>query len=246
MLILATNDDGYESKGLKALVRAVKSIKGVTVITVAPDREQSAKSHSLTLHRPLRIFKKAKDVFAVDGTPTDCVMIGCSKVLDQEPDLIISGINRGGNLGDDVHYSGTVSAAIEGGIMGIPAMAFSQLGREKFDYKIASEFAKKLVVTAKKNGLPAGVVLNVNVPEGAQNLEFEIVKTGKRNYGDICIERHDPRGRPYYWIGGNQYEFQDIKNSDCNAITANKISVTPLKVNLTDNAFMRKLKDWKW
>lgn len=247
MRILVTNDDGVDADGIKALAKGLKSISSYDVVVVAPSRERSATSHSLTLHRPLRIIKKKKDVYAVDGTPTDSVMIGVSKVLQgHAPDLIVSGINRGGNLGDDVHYSGTVSAAIEGGIMGIPAIAISQLGKDKFSYGMAVKFAQKIVKAVQKNPLPKGVVLNVNVPVNAKTLDFEITKIGKRNYGDIFEERKDPRGKPYYWIGGNQYEFQDIKNSDCNAIVDGKISVTPLKVNMTDYNFLKKMKTWKW
>lgn len=244
--ILVTNDDGIEAEGIKALAKGLRKLSEIKVIVVAPERERSATSHSLTLHRPLRIIKKDKDDYAVDGTPTDSVMLGSSVVMKKKPDLIVSGINRGGNLGDDVHYSGTVSAAIEGGIMGIPAIAISQLGQAQFDYEMAVKFAQKIVAVVKRNGLPPGIVLNVNVPENCASLDFEICKTGKRNYGEIYEERIDPRGRPYYWIGGNLYEFQNIPESDCNVVQAGKISVTPLKVNITDHNFIDVLKAWKW
>lgn len=246
MKILVTNDDGVEAAGIRALAAGLRKIKGLDVTVVAPERERSATSHSLTLHRPLRIIKKGSADYAVDGTPTDSVMLGCSVVLKGKPDLIVSGVNRGGNLGDDVHYSGTVSAAIEGGIMGIPAIAISQLGRDEFDYDMAVKFAQKLVGVAEKNGLPAGIVLNVNVPENVKNLDFEICKTGKRNYGDIYEERIDPRGRPYYWIGGNLFGFEDIPGSDCDTVLRGKISVTPIHVNLTDYQFIDTMKDWQW
>lgn len=244
--ILVTNDDGITAEGIKALARGLKQLENCEITVVAPTQERSATSHSLTLHRPLRIHKKSKDIFAVDGTPTDCVMLACGKIMTSKPDLIVSGINRGGNLGDDVHYSGTVSAAIEGGIMGIPAIAISQLGKDEFHYQKAVEFAKKLVKTVIKNQLPPGIVLNVNVPEKCETLDFEIVKTGKRNYGDIYEERYDPRGKPYYWIGGNLYEFQDIPESDCNTVSGGKISVTPLQVNLTNRNFLKTMKGWQW
>lgn len=246
MKILVTNDDGIEAKGIKALAAGLRELEGLDVTVVAPERERSATSHSLTLHRPLRIINKGEADFAVDGTPTDSVMLGCSMVLKGKPDLIVSGINRGGNLGDDVHYSGTVSAAIEGGIMGIPAIAISQLGRDEFEYGMAVQFAKKIVDVARKNGLPGGIVLNVNVPENVKSLDFEICKTGKRNYGDIYEERIDPRGRPYYWIGGNLYGFQDIPGSDCDTVLKGKISVTPIHVNMTAFHFMETMKEWKW
>jgi 5'-nucleotidase len=130
--------------------------------------------------------------------------------------------------------------------MGIPSIAISQLGRDKFDYDTAVRFAQKLVGVVRRNPLPPGIVLNVNVPANCQNLDFEICKTGKRNYGEIYEERIDPRGRPYYWIGGNLYEFQNIPESDCNAIQSGKISITPLKVNITDHNFIDSMKAWKW
>lgn len=246
MKILVSNDDGVDAKGIKVLEKALKAMTGVEVMVVAPDRERSATSHSLTLHRPLRIVKRRRNVYAIDGTPTDAVMLGCSVILKCNPDLIISGINAGGNLGDDIHYSGTVSAAIEGGIMGIPAIAISQLGTAKFDYGFAADFAQKLVRAVGKNTLPRGLVLNVNVPAHPKNLDFEITKQGKRDYGDIYIEKKDPRGRPYYWIGGNSYAFQDIPGSDCNAIVAGKISITPLSVNMSDHSFIKEMENWKW
>lgn len=240
-----TNDDGVEAKGIKALSRILKEVKGVNVTVVAPDREQSATSHALTLHRPLRVVKKRKDVYAVDGTPTDCVFIGVSAILNFTPDVIFSGINAGGNLGDDIHYSGTVSAAVEGGLMGIPSVALSQMGMNRFNFSVAAQFAKKLLRLIRKHGLPRGVVLNVNVPENARDLDFEVTKTGKRDYGSLSVKKHDPRGRPYYWIGGNRYNFFDIKGSDCNAVLAGKISITPLHVNMTSLVFLNKMKSWK-
>lgn len=246
--VLVTNDDGVDAAGIKMLARSIADLADVHVTVVAPDREQSTTSHSLTLHRPLRINKRKKDVYAVNGTPTDCVFMATSVLFkDREgPHLIFSGINRGANLGDDIHYSGTVSAAIEGGIMGIPSVAFSQMGGPKFDYKMAGQFARKLLPYLKKNTLPKGIVLNVNVPAGIKKLDYLITKTGKRNYGELHEKKIDPRGQPYYWIGGNQFDFYDIKDSDCNAIVANKISVTPINVNLTDKDFMKDMKKWKF
>lgn len=244
--VLVTNDDGVDAKGIRALAKALREVKGVHVTVVAPDREQSTTSHSLTLHRPLRIRKKSKDVYAVNGTPTDSVYLGTSVLFkDRVPDLVFSGINRGGNLGDDIHYSGTVSAAMEGALMGIPSVAVSQLGMEKFNYKLAADFSKKLLKFLIKNPLDKGLVLNVNVPAKAKNLSYRVTKTGKRDYGNLCDRKLDPRGRPYYWIGGDQYKFFDIAGSDCNAIVDNKISITPIKVNLTETAYIKKMKSWK-
>jgi len=242
--ILVTNDDGVHAKGIKALAAALREIDDVKVTVVAPDRERSTTSHSLTLHRPLRIHKKDDDVYAVDGNPIDAVFLGVSQILKEKPDFLFSGINRGGNLGDDIHYSGTVSAAVEGGIMGIPSVAISQLGTEKFDYTMAAKMAQRVYEMVTKNELPVGMILNVNVPEEAKNLDYEIVKTGQRDYGDLCEEKRDPRGRPYYWIGGSQYKFVDIPDSDCNAIVADKVSITPINVNMTSFDFMEKMKKW--
>lgn len=247
MKILITNDDGIDAEGLKVLARSLRGLKGLQVTVVAPERERSATSHSLTLHRPLRIIKRGKGYFAVDGTPTDSVMVGTSVILKTAPDLIVSGINRGGNLGDDVHYSGTVSAAMEGGIMGIPSVAVSQVGtQDKYQYTMAAQFTRKLVEVLKKHPLPKGIILNVNVPENVKTLACLVTKTGKRNYGDVYVKNLDPRGRPYYWIGGNDYSFQDIPGSDCNAITQGKISVTPISVNITSHSFIKEMERWKW
>ncbi len=244
--ILVTNDDGIEATGLKALVKALSKVKEVRVTVVAPEHEQSTTSHSLTLHRPLRIYKRKAGQFAVNGTPTDCVYVGCSVILkNQNPDFIFSGINRGGNLGDDIHYSGTVSAAIEGGIMGIPSVAFSQLVGDKHNYARAAEFAVRLLPLLKKNPLPKGMVLNVNFPEVITSMDFVVTKTGKRDYGKLFAENLDPRGRPYYWIGGDQFGYVKIKGSDCNAVFSGQISITPLSVNLTNTGYMKKMKKWK-
>lgn len=246
MFILVSNDDGIQSKGIKLLAKTLKEI--AEVLVVAPDREKSAASHSLTLHRPLRVNKISPNVYTVDGTPTDCITLGVYEISKRKPDLIISGINRGGNLGDDVHYSGTVSAALEGAIAGFPAIAISLVARDRFLFAPAANFAVKIAKKVYKEGLPKGVVLNVNVPNLPENqMKGAIVtKLGKRNYGDIIVEKMDPRGRPYYWIGGDENGYENIPGSDCNAILEGKISVTPLKVNTTDHGFLQKIKKWKW
>lgn len=243
-LILVTNDDGVYADGIKALAKRLRQIG--RVIVVAPSQERSATSHSLTLHRPLRIIKISKDVYAVDGTPTDCVNLGVNEILPRVPDLIVSGINRGGNLGDDVHYSGTVSAAVEGAIMGIPSVAFSTVARDNFKFQAAGNFAVKICKKVIKQGLPKGIVLNINIPNLPQNKirGYVFTKQGKRDYGDIIEEKVDPRGRKYYWIGGDDVGFEDIPGSDCNAIHSNKISITPINVNLTDHAQLARLKNW--
>lgn len=243
-LILITNDDGIYAEGIKILARRLRQIG--RVIVVAPTQERSATSHSLTLHRPLRIFKISKDVYAVDGTPTDCVNLGVNEILPRRPDLIASGINRGGNLGDDVHYSGTVSAAVEGAIMGIPSLAFSTVARDNFKYQAAGNFAVKLAKKVLREGIPKGIVMNVNVPNLPQKKikGYVFTKQGKRDYGDIIEVKVDPRGRKYYWIGGDDVGFEDIPGSDCNAIHEGKVSITPIQVNLTDLGLLTRLKNW--
>ncbi len=243
-LILVTNDDGVHADGIKTLAKRLRQIG--RVIVVAPAQERSATSHSLTLHRPLRIFKISKDVYSVDGTPTDCVNLAVNEILPRRPDLVASGINRGGNLGDDVHYSGTVSAAVEGAIMGIPSLAFSTVARDNFKFQAAGNIAVKICKKVLRHGLPEGIVLNVNFPNLPQKKikGYAFTKQGKRDYGDIIEEKVDPRGRKYYWIGGDDVGFEDIPGSDCNAIHENRVSITPIQVNLTDHALLGRLKNW--
>lgn len=247
MIILVSNDDGVDSPGIKELARAMKRIKGARVVVVAPAGEQSATSHSLTLHRPLRIEKMANGFYAVDGTPTDAVTLAIHRVLRRKPDLIISGINRGANLGEDVHYSGTVAAALEGAIMGIPAIAVSVAGKDDFRYDVAGRFAKKLVMKVLKEQWPPGLLLNVNVPSlPADKIKgYEMTILGRHDYGDVIVDKLDPRGRPYYWIGSDPRTFADIPGSDCRAITQKKISVTPVQLDMTDHKFLNVLQKWK-
>ncbi|MFA4873967.1 MAG: 5'/3'-nucleotidase SurE [bacterium] len=244
-LILVSNDDGVRADGLRSLVRELSGLGRVVV--VAPDQQRSAASHSITLHRPLRVDRVSRDIYAVDGTPTDCIMIGVHEILKCRPDLIVSGINHGANLGDDVHYSGTVSAAFEGGIMGIPSIAVSLAGNRGVHFPAAAAVAARVVEKALREGLPRGVILNINVP----NVRFEelkglrFTKQGKRNYGSAIVEKVDPRGRKYYWIGGDETGFEDMPMSDCNAVREGYVSITPLRVNLTDTAALSRLSRWR-
>ncbi len=244
-LMLISNDDGVYSEGLRVLARRLKQIGRVVI--VAPDQERSAASHALTLHRPLRVKKISQDAYAVDGTPTDCINLGINEILKQRPDIIISGINHGANLGDDVHYSGTVSAALEGGIMGVPSIAVSVVARERFRFEAAAEFAVKLVKKILRDGLPKGIILNVNVPNLPMSSikGYNVTSQGKRNYGNIIVEKFDPRGRRYYWIGGDEAGFEDIPDTDCNAVAEGKISITPLRVNMTDKTSLGLIRRWK-
>lgn len=247
MLILVSNDDGIYAPGIQTLARHLKKIKNARVVVIAPDRERSAASHAITLHLPLRVEELAPDTYAVDGTPTDCIVLGVRQLLKKKPDLIVSGINRGPNIGEDVHYSGTVSAALEGAIMGIPAIAVSLVGRGQHKYEGAAQFAVKLAKKVLQKGLPRGVVLNVNIPDlpERQIKGCVFTKLGNHNYGDIIVQNADPRGRPYYWIGGNPDEFENRAGTDCKAYLEKKISVTPIKVDLTDHHFLQTLKEWK-
>lgn len=248
MLILVSNDDGIHTPGIKTLVRWLKKIPNSKIMVVAPDRERSAASHALTLHRPLRIKKLSPTHYAVDGTPTDAVTLACHNILKKKPDLVVSGINRGANLGEDVHYSGTVSAALEGAILGIPAIAVSVIGNGRpFIYEVAGRFSYRLAKKVLKKGLPKGVVLNVNVPNLIQKEigGYQITRLGKHNYGDVIVEKIDPRGRPYYWIGGDPFQYENVKGTDCHVYLKKMISVTPIKVDMTDNSFRHQMKTWK-
>ncbi len=234
-LILVANDDGIHSEGLGALADALGGLGEVVV--VAPDREQSAVSHSLTLHRPLRVNAVGERRWAVDGTPTDCVNLAVNGILSRRPALLMSGINKGANLGDDVTYSGTVSAAMEGTLLGIPSVAVSLLGRNEFDFGAAAAFAARLAAWVLRHRLPPDTLLNVNVPalgDGAVPRGFALTRMGRRRYGDAIIEKVDPRGRKYYWIGGEELEFVDEEGTDFHAVKSGLISVTPIHLDLTN------------
>ncbi len=246
MKILVTNDDGIHAPGIEALAEALRGVGEVAV--VAPDRERSAVSHALTLHHPLRAECLGPGRFAVDGTPTDCVNLGIHSLLDFHPDLVVSGINRGANLGDDVTYSGTVAAAMEATLMGIPAFAISLVCREGHgDYGAAAAFAARLAGTVVARGLPADTFLNVNVPDlrADQLLPPLITTQGKRRYEGTIVDKVDPRGRCYYWIGTADLAFLDIQGSDSAAISAGHISVTPLHLDLTNRSSIDMLRKWE-
>lgn len=242
--ILVSNDDGYFSEGLQALVEAVSPLGEVWV--VAPDREQSAASHAISLHRPLRIKEIRERWFAVDGTPTDSAYLAINHLLkDDRPRIMVSGINHGGNLADDVTYSGTVSAAMEAALLGVPAIAFSLVSSAPFKFEAAARFARAIVAAALERPLPPRMLLNVNVPGGVEPDGYVVTRLGRHSYGYDVVENVDPRGRKYYWIGGTEYEHQDIPGSDCNAVhLEKKISVTPLHLELTDHNRMADVAGW--
>lgn len=243
--ILISNDDGIHSEGIKALARAMKSLGEVYV--VAPDRERSASSHSLTLYHPLRVEDVAKNWYSVDGTPTDCVNLGINGILKFRPDIVVAGINKGPNLGDDITYSGTVSVAMEGTLLGVPSIAVSLVARRDFNFKPAADFAKTLARFVLKNGLPKDTLLNVNVPaiDADRISGYRITKQGKRIYGDAVVEKEDPRGRKYFWIGGDDLGFVHADDSDFQAISDGYISVTPIHLDLTNHASLKEIKKWR-
>jgi 5'-nucleotidase len=242
--ILVSNDDGHQSEGLEALATAMEELGEVFV--VAPEVEQSASSHAISIHRPLRLRKVRERFFAVDGTPTDCSWLGIHHVMrGRRPDLMVSGINHGPNLADDVTYSGTIAAAMEASIIGVPAIAFSLAGWGVFDFAPAARFAQALASAALANPLPPNLLLNVNVPPGVEPDGYVVTRLGKHSYGSEVVEKKDPRGRSYFWIGGNEYQHEDIPGSDCNAVLREKrVSVTPLMLDLTDEKSLSRVSSW--
>ncbi len=242
--ILLCNDDGVTAEGLKALAESLAEIADIHV--VAPDRERSAASHAISLTRPLRIRKVEPNWFAVDGTPTDCAFLAINHLLKNDrPDLLVSGINRGANLGDDVTYSGTVAAAMEGTLLGVPSFAVSLTRRGERDYAHAAAFARELALLLAKRPLPRGTLLNVNVPPGPVR-GYAITRLGKHSYGTEVVEKLDPRGGRYYWIGGDEAQHENIPGSDCNVtLDQGLVSITPLHLDLTQNAVIEELRSWK-
>jgi 5'-nucleotidase len=244
--ILLTNDDGVHAPGLEILARYSRKL-GKTVI-IAPEHDNSAASHSLTMNRPLRVREIADTVYGVNGTPTDCVTIGIGKILTQKPDLVISGINPGPNLGDDVSYSGTVSAAIESTMLGIPAVAISLAAdSEPLHYETAAAFILKLARVILERGLPKDTLLNVNVPNTIVDRIAGVAFTrrGRRMYEDAIKETYDPWGRKHYWIGGGTPSFDAGKDTDSAAIGVNKVSITPMHLDPTNYEALKILQqDW--
>jgi 5'-nucleotidase len=229
--ILVTNDDGYRSDGLRALAAALRALGDVTI--VAPTEEASAIGHALTLRHPLRLEKVDDRTFAVDGTPTDCVNIAVSQVLKSLPDLVVSGINKGWNLGDDITYSGTVAGALEGALLGIPSIAVSlRATRGDYDFTYAARAGALMAEAMLRRKLPPRTFLNINVPKG-QPKGYRVTVQAKRNHITSVAERHDPKGRPYYWIEEGQDEWHPHDRSDYQAVRDGYVSITPLHPDLT-------------
>ena len=247
MLILVTNDDGIHAPGLAALAKALKGLGRIVI--VAPDREQSAVSHALTLHRPLRIAALGPQRYAVDGTPADCVTLGILEILKKKPDLIVSGVNFGGNMGNDVHYSGTVSAAIEGVLMKIPSVAVSLVAENGGHpyFETAARVTRRVIPRLMPILKARPVAININVPNRPYGrlCGLHLTELGQRDYGDILFKKIDPRGKKYYWISGDRMSFAKIKGTDCVAVGRGQVSITPLRVDLTDHMVLKELQTLK-
>ena len=246
-LILLSNDDGVRAPGILAAEEALRSL--ADVIVAAPDRERSATSHSISLDRPLRAEEERPGVFSVDGTPVDCVYLALLHLVPRMPDLVVSGINHGYNLGSDVFYSGTVAAAVEGGLRGVAGIAVSLERQRPQAFGPAAAFLRRLAEAAlarrgSDSALPLGKVLNVNLPAGEVKA-FEVTFLGRRVYRDLVDVRQDLRGRAYYWIGGPEAEAEDVPGSDMSAVKAGRASVTPLMLDLTDKDLLDRVRGWQ-
>lgn len=233
-LILVTNDDGITAPGLTALAAALATLGRVVVI--APERDNSAASHSLTMRRPLLVREDGPDRFAIDGTPADCVIVGVGKLLKSRPALLVSGINPGPNLGDDISYSGTVSAAIEGTMVGIPSLAVSLAGTPEGGFETAAAFAARLARMVLAKGLPPDTLLNINVPTRPEPeiLGVRFTRQGRRKYDGAIQETADPWRRKHYWIGGGTPVLDEGADTDVQAVVAGWVSVTPLHLDRTN------------
>jgi 5'-nucleotidase len=238
-VLLVTNDDGVHAAGLAALAAALDDLGEVHVI--APEREQSACGHALTLHRPLRVDRLGERRMAVNGTPSDCVNLAVLGLLPEPPIMVVSGINHGFNLGDDVTYSGTVSAAMEGTLLGVPSVAVSLAAGG--DFEEAGAIARLVVMRALVSGLPRKTLLNVNVPAGAVR-GIRLTRLGHRVYAGKIVEQADPRGRAHYWIGAGPPEWESLESSDMGAVHEGFAAVTPLHMDLTHHGALVQMQDW--
>lgn len=238
-VLLVTNDDGVHAAGLAALAGALDGLGEVYVL--APEREQSACSHALTLHRPLRVERMRDRWFAVNGTPSDCVNLAVLGFLSEPPVLIVSGINHGSNLGDDVTYSGTVSAAMEGTLLGVPSVAVSLV--DGGDFVQAAAVARLVATRALVEPLPARTLLNVNVPPGVPR-GVRMTRLGHRVYSEKIVEQRDPRGRTHYWIGGGEPRWEALEGTDMAVVHEGWVSVTPVHLDLTHHRVLGQMADW--
>ena len=244
MRILVSNDDGILAPGIKALAKALSEIAEITV--VAPDRDRSGSSNSLTLTSPIRTKSHVKNEISVEGTPTDCVHLAITGLMEHRPDMVVSGINSGANLSDDILYSGTVAAAVEGRFLGFPAMAVSLAGKEQLNYETAAEVAKTFVLHMIKDPLPPQTILNVNVPDvPLKDLKgFEVTRLGTRHIAEPTIKMIDPRGNEGYWVGLPGLEQDAGPGTDFHAINQGFVSVTQLQLDLTHYEVFDQLAGW--
>ncbi len=245
MRILCTNDDGYLSTGLRVLSGAARGLGEVHI--VAPDREQSASSHSLTMHFPLRARRVREDTHHVDGTPTDCVALAVGALLDERPDCVLSGVNHGPNMGEDVLYSGTVAGAMEATILGIPAIAVSYVGRDPERIPPFEPLLERLLrQLVERDDFPPETLLNVNLPEidPAEVRGVQVTRLARRVYTDSLTRAKDPSGREYFWIGGGGVEWNAPEGTDFRAVSDGYVSVTPLHLDLTNYSLLADVEGW--
>lgn len=245
MKILCTNDDGYQATGIGVLASAASSLGSVT--TVAPDREQSATSHSLTLHHPLRARRAPDGTWIVDGTPTDCVLLAVEELLPERPDVCVSGVNHGPNMGEDVLYSGTVAAAMEATVIGIPSIAISYSGSLHEELAGWEDVVRGILETILgRQSLPAETLFNVNLPAvSPQDVKgIRVTSLGKRRYADSITRANDPSGREYFWIGGGVASWRGADDSDFQAVEDGYVSVTPLHLDLTNYQLLEEIRAW--
>jgi 5'-nucleotidase len=244
MKILISNDDGINAPGIEALAAAMATLGDIVV--AAPDRNRSGASNSLTLTNPLRVREIKPNWFSIEGTPTDCVHLAITGLMDGDPDMVVSGINHGANMGDDVLYSGTVAAAIEGRSLGLPSLAFSLARHSPMHYATAAEVAKQLVARLMVSPLPASTILNINIPDVpfSELRGYEITRFGSRHRAEPTIKEIDPRGETIYWIGLPGKEQDAGPGSDFHAILNNKVSITPLNLDWTAYKAFDQLSTW--
>ncbi|MDZ7749564.1 MAG: 5'/3'-nucleotidase SurE [Halofilum sp. (in: g-proteobacteria)] len=244
MHVLISNDDGFRAPGLAALADALAGIARCTV--VAPDRDRSGASNSLTLSHPLRAQRQDNGHIAVEGTPTDCVHLGINGLLDEAPEMVVTGVNAGANMGDDVHYSGTVAGAMEGRFLGLPAIAFSLAGSDLRHYDTAARVARTLIDRLQAAPLPPDTILNVNVPDcpHAELRGWRVTRLGNRHRSEPVIVTHDPRGRRCYWIGPPGAEQDAGPGTDFDAVANGWVSLTPLATDMTRHPALPALEEW--
>ena len=244
MRILLSNDDGYQAPGLRLLADGLADL--ANIIVVAPDRNRSGASNSLTLDTPLRVEQVESNIYFVNGTPTDCVHVAITGLLDDEPDMLISGINHGANLGDDVLYSGTVAAAMEGRFLGLPSVAVSLVLERGHHFDTAVTIVKRIVQRIKDNPLPGDTILNVNIPDRhADAIQgVEVTRLGFRYRSEPVVPARDPKNRPVYWLGPAGAEQDAGPGTDFHAVANDFVSVTPIKADLTDHGALEHLNTW--